>query len=53
VNSAADDDVVDQFFDDIVCDEGVVEANADEQEPPEPEQETYFNPPRASTPTFV
>jgi hypothetical protein len=52
-NSAEDDDVVDHFFDEIADDEADIEANADEQNHPEPEQETYFNPPRASTPTFV
>ncbi len=53
MNSAEDNDVFDQFFDELACDEADVEADADEQEPPEPEQEAYFNPPRASTPTFV
>ncbi len=45
--------MVDHFFDEIACDEAYIEANADEQEPHEAEQETHFNPPRTSTPTFV
>jgi hypothetical protein len=36
-DSAEDDNVVEQFFDELAHDEADVEADADEQEPPEPE----------------
>jgi hypothetical protein len=51
-NSADDDDIVDQFFDELNRDDVHVEVDPDEVEATA-ESEMFFNPPRPDTPTFV